>query len=72
MKIIKFSQCTPWCPYSSRYSSDTSLISRTQHSDMSLPACLKYKTIGYVGHYRLTNIGNLNFNTLCFLLEENQ
>jgi hypothetical protein len=38
MKIIQFVSCTPWCPYSTRHTSDSSFFGR--HHPNSRIACI--------------------------------
>ena len=67
MKIIKFSQCTPWCPYSSRYGiSPMTGYYGELHAPDSRPACLMTDNLETSGHFRLVK-DVVCFKEFCFL-----
>lgn len=68
-KIIKFTKCEAWCPYSSRYDrTDISVraVLERIHSSESEPACLKYSDTEINGHFRLV-MDDKCFKEMCYL-----
>ena len=67
-KIIKFSQCTPWCPYSTRHSHYATPYDG--HCIDSQIACIKHKNGRIVGgHIRRLHKLKFNDNSDCYLKE---